>query len=66
MTFSQVLFKQQKLLALQAVLFSVLMSTVMVISAVVYSKTTLYDQNKDSGKKGLREQKAFEKMFTRP
>lgn len=56
--------KQQKLIAFQAVLFSILFSIVVVVSAVVYSKTTLFDEEKDAKKvKKIDENKIFEEMY---
>ncbi len=66
MTFTQIMQKQQKLLAVQTVLFSFLMSIVIIVSAVTYSKTTLYDKEKEAKKpKDIRENKTFEKMYQR-
>ncbi|MCV6606745.1 MAG: hypothetical protein OIF32_00910 [Campylobacterales bacterium] len=67
MTFSQVMERQQKLLAVQTVLFSFLMSLVVIVSAVTYSNTTLYDKEKEAKKpKNLRDNKTFERMYQRP
>lgn len=64
MTFSQIVLRQQKLLALQAVLLSFFISSLMIVSAVVYAKTTLYDKQNESKKvKKIEQNKVFEQMY---
>ena len=64
MTLGQIILKQQRLLALQAVLLSFFISSIMVISAVVYAKTTLYDKHNNAQKiKKIEENKVFEQMY---
>ncbi|MDQ1340841.1 MAG: hypothetical protein QG567_1999 [Campylobacterota bacterium] len=58
----EIILKNQKLIMIQFLVFAVLFGSVIITAAVVYSKTNMYDLEKQKDKKDLA--KSLEKSFS--
>lgn len=56
----EIMMKNQRLIMIQFLVFAILFGSVIVISAVIYSKTTVYDLEKQQEKRDITS--GFEKL----
>ena len=60
-----IIYKQQKLITLQVLIFSLVFSVILVVSVLVYKKTTIYDEAKEAVRiKKIDKNKVFEQMHS--